>query len=38
VFDAEKAIELARTVMSRRKRHLTPEEETLLRKEFEQRV
>lgn len=38
VFEAEKAIELARTVMSRRKRQLTPEEETLLRIEFEQRV
>jgi UDP-N-acetylglucosamine diphosphorylase / glucose-1-phosphate thymidylyltransferase / UDP-N-acetylgalactosamine diphosphorylase / glucosamine-1-phosphate N-acetyltransferase / galactosamine-1-phosphate N-acetyltransferase len=34
LFDEEKAIDLARTVMSRRKRVLTPEEEHLLREEF----
>ena len=34
LFDEEKAIDLARTVMSRRKRALTEEEETLLRAEF----
>jgi UDP-N-acetylglucosamine diphosphorylase / glucose-1-phosphate thymidylyltransferase / UDP-N-acetylgalactosamine diphosphorylase / glucosamine-1-phosphate N-acetyltransferase / galactosamine-1-phosphate N-acetyltransferase len=36
-FEEEKAIELARTVMSRRKRILTPEEEHLLREEFRSR-
>lgn len=34
-FDIEKAIALARTVMARRKRTLLPEEEALLRMEFE---
>lgn len=34
-FEIEKALELARTVMSRRKRVLTPEEETLLHMEFQ---
>ncbi len=35
IFEADKALELARIVMSRRKRNLTPEEEILLRMEFE---
>ncbi len=34
-FDLEKAVALARTVMARRKRTLLPEEEELLRMEFE---
>jgi UDP-N-acetylglucosamine diphosphorylase/glucosamine-1-phosphate N-acetyltransferase len=34
LFEEEKAIELARTVMLRRKRELAPEEEHLLRTEF----
>ncbi len=37
LFDEEKAIELARTVMSRRKRELLPEEEALLRREYHHR-
>ncbi len=34
-FDIEKAVALARTVMARRKRTLLPEEEELLRREFD---
>jgi UDP-N-acetylglucosamine diphosphorylase/glucosamine-1-phosphate N-acetyltransferase len=36
-FELDKAVELARTVMSRRNRQLTGEEETLLRMEFQAR-
>jgi UDP-N-acetylglucosamine diphosphorylase/glucosamine-1-phosphate N-acetyltransferase len=37
IFELDKAVELARTVMSRRNRQLTGEEETLLRREFQAR-